>query len=123
MASLSEALSPDLKKVLRRLKLGQMQATLPERLLLARQRKMPHETFLLQVLADECQRRDQISADTRAHKGRLDPTMVLEAWDDTAKITYDGVLWGELCTLRFLEGDHKSPDFGNILGIAVDRNA
>ncbi len=75
MASLSEALSPDLKKVLRRLKLGQMQATLPERLLLARQRKMPHETFLLQVLADECQRRDQISADTRAHKGRLDPTM------------------------------------------------
>ena len=106
MASLCESLSPDLKKVLRRLKLGQMQATLPERLALARQRKMPHEDFLLQVLADECERRDRISADTRAHKGKLDPTMVLEVWDDTAEVTYDRALWGELCTLRFLDSHH-----------------
>ncbi|MEI6500489.1 MAG: ATP-binding protein [Armatimonadota bacterium] len=106
MASLCESLSPDLKKVLRRLKLGQMQATLPERLVLARQRKMPHEDFLLQVLADECGRRDQLSAQTRAHKGKLDPTMVLEAWDDTAEVTYDHALWGELCTLRFLDSHH-----------------
>ena len=67
---------------------------------------MPHEDFLLQVLVDECGRRDRISADTRAHKGKLDPAMVLEAWDDTADVTYDHALWGELCTLRFLDSHH-----------------
>ncbi len=106
MTTPCEALSPDLRKALRRLKLGPMQATLPERLTLARQRKVPYEDFLLQVLSDECERRDRISADTRAHKGKLDPTMVLEAWDESAKVTYDRDLWAELCTLRFLDSHH-----------------
>ncbi len=33
---------------------------------------------------------------------RLDPSMVVEAWDDTAKVTFDRRLWSELQTLRFL---------------------
>ena len=98
--------SPDLRKALHRLKLGPMMATLPERVTLARQRKMPCEDFLLQVLSDEVARRDLLSADTRARKGRLDPRMVLEAWDETAKVTYDHQLWAELCTLRFLDQHH-----------------
>jgi hypothetical protein len=40
-----EIIGPDLKTVLRRLKLGRMLDTLPERVLLARQQKMPHSGF------------------------------------------------------------------------------
>src|SRR5882672_2796974 len=88
----TEVISPDLKTVLRRLKLSRMLDTLPERLTLARQQKMPHHDLLLQVLSDEATRRDS-----------LDPTMCLEAWDTTAKVTFDRALLNELATLRFLD--------------------
>lgn len=29
--------------------------------------------------------------------------MLLEAWDDTADITYERAIWGELVSLRFVE--------------------
>ena len=45
----TDAISPDLKTVLRRLKLGRMLDTLPERFVLARQQKMPHQDFLTLV--------------------------------------------------------------------------
>ena len=38
----TDSISPDLKTVLRRLKLSKMLDTLPERITLARQQKMPH---------------------------------------------------------------------------------
>jgi hypothetical protein len=38
-----DAISPELKKLMRRLKLSPMLATLPERLTLARQQHMPHQ--------------------------------------------------------------------------------
>ena len=47
----TDVISPDLKTVLRRLKLSRMLDTLPERLTLARQQKMPHQDLLLQVPA------------------------------------------------------------------------
>ena len=47
----TEVISPDLKVVLRRLKLSRMLDTLPERLVLARQQKMPHQDWLLLVLS------------------------------------------------------------------------
>ena len=40
--AIRDPVSPDLRKTLRALKLGQMLATLPERLTLARQQKMAH---------------------------------------------------------------------------------
>ena len=51
--TIRDPVSPDLRKTLRALKLGQMLATLPERLTLARQQKMAHADFLELVLADE----------------------------------------------------------------------
>ena len=56
-----EMITPDLVAVLRRLKLGRMLDTLPERLVLARQQKMPHQDFMLLVLQDEASRRDSQS--------------------------------------------------------------
>ena len=98
----TESLSPDLKSVLRRLKLSRMLETLPERLTLARQQKMPHEEFLLLVLSDEASRRDSQAAALRASKAQLDPEMQFELWDGSAKVTYDQMLLNELLSLRFI---------------------
>ncbi|MGI8707516.1 MAG: ATP-binding protein [Actinomycetota bacterium] len=96
-------ISPELKAILRRLKLSPMANTLPERVALARQAKIPHQDFLELVLADEVSRRASKSAVVRAHKANLDPTMVLDSWDDTSGVSFDRELWSELTTLRFLE--------------------
>lgn len=101
--SAAPTISADLRQVLRRLKLGQMLETLPERLVLARQSHLPHQEFLELVLADEVARRDNASAFVRARAARLDPDMMLERWDDTAAVTFDRELWAELTTLRFVE--------------------
>jgi len=100
-----ETISTDLKKTLRRLKLSRMLDTLPERLTLARQQKMPHQDFLLIVLGDEASRRDTQAASLRAQKAQLDPTHLLENWDETAKVSFDHELLNELASLRFVESN------------------
>jgi DNA replication protein DnaC len=99
----TEIISPDLKTILRRLRLSRILDTLPERLVLARQQKLPHQDWLLLILSDEATRRDTLSVTLRVQKAHLDPTMHLEAWDPTAKVTYDHALLNELTSLRFLD--------------------
>jgi DNA replication protein DnaC len=101
--TMPEATSAELRQVLRRLKLSPVLETLPERLQLARQQKLPYQDFLELVLADEVARRDRLSGDLRARAARLDPSMRLELWDDTTTVSFDRQLWNELCSLRFLE--------------------
>jgi len=100
---MSAEISPELRRVLRRLKLSPVLATLPERAVLARQRGLPHLEFFELVLADEAARRDRASAERRAKAARLDPGMVLEAWDSESPVSFDHDLWSELCTLRFMD--------------------
>jgi len=97
------SVSPELKSLMRSLKLGRLLDTLPERLALARSHELTHMEFLEQLFSDEVQCRDGDSAGRRARAARLDPTMTLEAWDDTAKITYDRAVWSELVSLRFVD--------------------
>jgi len=99
----TELISPDLKLVLRRLKLSPLLDTLPDRLVLARQQKIPHQDWLLLLLSDEVSRRDTRALSLRAQRARLDPTMHLEAWDPTAKVSFDRHLLNELVSLRFLQ--------------------
>ena len=99
----TEIISPDLKTILRRLRLSRILDTLPERLVLARQQKMPHQDWLLLILSDEATRRDTLSVTLRVQKAHLDPSMHLEAWDPTAKVTFDHALLHELTSLRFLD--------------------
>jgi DNA replication protein DnaC len=99
----TEIISPDLKTVLRRLKLSRMLDTLPERLIIARQQKLAHQDFLLIALGDEASRRDAVGVALRVQRAHLDPTMQLDAWDATAKVTFDQALLNELTSLRFLE--------------------
>lgn len=95
--------TPELKGLLRRLKLGKTMDTLPERLTLAKQSKLTHVEFLELVLADEVDRRNRQSAALRARTARLDPAMTFEAWDPDAAVTYDQALWAELTSLRFVD--------------------
>jgi DNA replication protein DnaC len=99
----TDIISPDLKTILRRLRLSRILDTLPERLVLGRQQKMPHQDWLLLILSDEATRRDSLAVTLRVQKAHLDPSMHLEAWDPTAKVTFDRTLLNELTSLRFLD--------------------
>jgi DNA replication protein DnaC len=111
---MSDPISTDLKAVMRRLRLGKLLDTLPERLALARQQKMPHQDFLFTLLSDECQRRDTAASTTRAQRALLDPEMMLERWDRTAKVTYDEALLAELVSLRFVEAHRHATIIGPV---------
>jgi DNA replication protein DnaC len=100
-----DVISPELKQVLRRLKLSKLLDSMPERLTLARQQKIPHQDFLTMLLSDEATRRDNLSVTLRAQRAHLDPTMRLESWDPTAKVRFDKSLLNELASLRFLEAN------------------
>jgi DNA replication protein DnaC len=100
---MTDIIQPELKTVLRRLKLGRLLDTLPERFVLARSQKMPHQDFLLLALGDEVSRRDSVSATVRADKAGLDTDSVLERWDPSASATLDQALLNELVSLRFVE--------------------
>src|SRR5207253_8499160 len=106
--------TPELKALLRRVKLGRCLDTLPERLALAHTGGLGHAEFLELVLADEVTRRETTSADRRARAAGLDPSMTLDRWDDTAKVTYDHAVWNELCSLRFVDGGHNAVIMGPV---------
>lgn len=106
--------TPELKALLRRVKLGRCLDTLPERLALASTGGMGHAEFLELVLADEVTRRENTSADRRGRAAGLDPAMTLDRWDDTAKITYDRAIWNELCSLRFVDTAHNAVIMGPV---------
>jgi DNA replication protein DnaC len=112
--TITDPVGPDLRTTLRALKLGQMLHTLPDRLVLARQQKMPHADFLELILADEHARRETKSASLRARAAGLDHSMRLDTWDDTAAVTYDRQLWNELTSLRFLDGPHGALILGPV---------
>ena len=103
---MTDPISADLKTVLRRLKRSRMLDTLPERLVRARQQKMPHQDFLLLALGDEASRRDGQAAVVRAQRAHLDPALQLEHWAATSQVTFDRALLNELASLRFLEAHH-----------------
>jgi DNA replication protein DnaC len=101
VSALTPSVSPKLKVLMRRLGLGRLLDTLPERLATARTHQLGHTEFLEQLLSDEVSRCDSSSAGLRTKCAHLDPTMVLEQWDDSASIAYDQVIWSELVSLRF----------------------
>lgn len=106
--------SPELKTLLRQVKLGRSLDTLPERLALAKTSHLGHAEFLELVLADEVSRREATSADRRSRSAGLDPSMTLDRWDDSAKVHYDKAVWHELCSLRFIDGGHNAVIMGPV---------
>jgi len=103
MATSTPQINPELVDALKRLRLGRIALSLPERLVLADKQDMSFDDLLLMILTDEITRRDNTAADNRADQAGLDPTMRLELWDKTAKVTFDKRMLSELVSLRFLE--------------------
>ena len=103
MTAPAPSVSPELKVLMRRLRLGRLLDTLPERLALARSHDLSHVEFLEQLFSDEVQRRDADSAGLRARAAHLDAHMYLEAWDETAAVSYDRAVLSELVSLRFVD--------------------
>jgi DNA replication protein DnaC len=101
-ASLTTEINPDLVKALKRLCLGKMVEAMPARIALAEDQELPFQDVLLMLLVDEIARRDSCALVRRAGHAGLDPEMVLERWDKTAKVNFDRRVLAELSTLRFL---------------------
>lgn len=114
MAASTSQLNPELVDALKRLRLGRIALSLPERLLLADKQDMSFEDLLLMILTDEIARRDNTAADNRASEAGLDPSMRLELWDKTAKVTFDKRLLAELVSLRFLEAHRHAIILGPV---------
>lgn len=99
----ASGISSELVAALKRLRLGRIADTLPDRLALAEAQDMPFADILLMVLTDETSRRESTAAENRAREAALDPAMRLEQWDKTAKVAFDKRMLAELASLRFLE--------------------
>jgi len=99
----TRTLPAELVTALKRLRLGRMLDTLPDRLILAEKQDMSFEDLLLLVVSDEVSRRESSAAQNRAREAGLDPSMRLELWDKTAKVSFDKRMLNELSSLRFLE--------------------
>lgn len=108
MSAPAPAVSPELRVLLRRLRLGQVMDTLPERAVLAKSSSLSHLDFLAMVLSDEATRRDRTSASVRARAAHLDPKMTLERWDSSATVNYDKAMLDELVSLRFVEAGQNA---------------
>ena len=96
-------LNPELVTALKRLRLGRIALSLPERLVLADKQETSFDDLLLMLLTDEIARRDNAATDNRAAQAGLDPEMRLEQWDKTSKVKFDKRVLSELVSLRFLE--------------------
>jgi hypothetical protein len=100
-AAPAPGIDAELKALLRRVKLGRMLDTLPERLALARSESLPHADFLSLLLSDEVERRDRSSAELRARAAKLAPGMRIDTFSTDTGAVFDRELWNELCSLRF----------------------
>ena len=96
-------IEPELKTVLKRLKLSGMLATLPDRLAYARKEKIDFTQFLELVLSDEVERRDHKHVANRLRDAGFEEECTLERFDWSAKIHIDKARLTELFGLHFVE--------------------
>ncbi len=107
---------PELRTVLKRMKLSPMLATLPDRVAYAREQKLDFPEFLELVLSDEAERRDQVSIQTRLRHAGFEEECVLERFDWTANIELDRARLNELFGLHFVER-HENVIFTGAVGV------
>lgn len=93
----------DLTALLKRLKLGGIAPSLPERLTLARRDHLDYVAFLEILLLDEIARRDQRRLELRLQRAGFAQICRIDDFDWTAPITLDRRLLDEVFTLRFLD--------------------
>jgi DNA replication protein DnaC len=110
------SVTAELKPLLKRLKLGAMMDTLPERLALARRDQLDYAAFLQIVLADEVSRRDNRNLEIRLQKAGFEEICRLDDFDWNAGITLDRRLVDTAFSLDFL-GRHEHVLFVGPVGV------
>jgi DNA replication protein DnaC len=96
------SVDPDLARLLKRLKLGRVLPTLPERLTLARAQQLDYAAFLTLLLADEVQRRDHQALERRLLGAGFEDRVTLDDVDWASPVTLDRRQLQQLFTLEFL---------------------
>jgi len=92
----------ELEPLFKRLKLGAMLDTLPERLALARRDQLDYAAFLQILLTDEVERRDNRNLEVRLQKAGFEEICRLEDFDWSAGIKADRRLIDLVFSLDFL---------------------
>jgi DNA replication protein DnaC len=92
----------ELKPLLKRLRLGYLLDTLPERLALARRDQLDYAAFLEIILADEVTRRDNRNVEIHLQQAGFEEVCRLEDFDWTASITANRRLLDAVFSLDFL---------------------
>ncbi len=98
----SPSVDADLTRLLKRLKLGQVLPTLPERLTLARAQQLDYTAFLTLLLADEVQRRDHQALERRLIAAGFEDRVTLDDVDWASPVSLDRRQLQQLFTLEFL---------------------
>ena len=96
----------ELTPLLKRLQLGPMAATLPERIALARREQLDYASFLEIILSDEVNRRAQRRIELRLNGAGFEETCRLvrhRRIDWSASITLDRCLLDAVFSLEFLD--------------------
>ena len=109
-------IQPELKSVLKRLRLSGILATLPDRWAYARQEKLDYPQFLELVLSDEIERRDHKNLANRLQAAGFEEECTLERFDWSAKIRIDKARLTELFGLHFIER-HENVIFCGPVGV------
>lgn len=93
----------ELRPLLKRLRLGYLLDTLPERLALARKDQLDYAAFLQILLADEVTRRDNRNLEIRLHAAGFEEVCRLEDFDWSAEVTVDRRLMEAAFSMDFLD--------------------
>ena len=96
------SVSTELAPLLKRLKLGAVLNTLPERLALARREQLDYAAFLQTILTDEVNRRNHRRLELHLQKASFEEVCRLEDFDWTTQITLDRRLLDTVFSLDFL---------------------
>ena len=93
----------ELTPLLKQLRLGQMAATLPERIALARREQLDYASFLEIILSDEVNRRVHRRTELRLKGAGFEEICRLEDFDWSASINLDRRLLDAAFSLEFLD--------------------
>ena len=109
-------IAPDLLRRLKRLRLGGLLPTLPDRATHARQAKLSHVEFLELLLQDEIDRRDSHGLALRVAAATFDAPVAAEeiVWD--TPVSFDRARVRELFSLRWL-AEHDNVIFCGPVGV------
>lgn len=95
--------TPEVKHLLKALRLSGILSTLPDRVSYAAGNKLTHQEFLELILSDELERRRHGSLERRLHNARVNLDQVMERFDWDARITLDRERLKGLLGLEFID--------------------